>query len=278
MVDITLWNPPSNAMPLWQSLPPGFAPAYGQPVPTLTPYLVSGPGQVGAVVVLPGGGYGIKAGHEAEPIALWLNSLGITAFVLDYRVAPYRHPIPLLDTRRAIQLVRSRADEWAVDPQRVGILGFSAGGHLASTAGTHLEDFPVSQEQDRLSGINFRPDAMILCYPVISFGKFGHVGSMENLLGPNPSAEHREAFSNEKHVTAQTPPTFLWTTATDEAVPVANSLMFSQALSDCKVPFELHIFPNGEHGLGLATGHPDAGSWTNLCARWLDHLGFTKRV
>jgi acetyl esterase/lipase len=275
MADPSQWNPPLTTLPIWQGTPPGFNPAFGQPVPTLTPYLSPGDGFCGAIVVLPGGGYGGKAPHEAEPIALWLNSLGISAFVLDYRVAPYRNPIPLVDARRAIQFVRSRAVEWSVDPQRVGILGFSAGGHLASTTGTHFESFPGPE--DPVSQYSSRPDAMVLCYPVISFGKFAHLGSMENLLGPNPPGDVREAFSNEKQVSTHTPPTFLWHTADDASVPVENSLLFAQALSACRVPFELHIYPSGQHGLGLATEYPHVGTWTKTCAGWLDTLGFTKR-
>jgi acetyl esterase/lipase len=272
MTDLSLWAPPADALSIWDGTPPGFRPEYGQPVPTLMPYLVSSRQPGAAVVVLPGGGYQVKAAHEAEPIALWLNSLGISAFVLDYRVAPYHSPVPMLDARRAIQFVRSRAAQWQVDPQRVGILGFSAGGHLASTAGTHFEDVP--SPDDALAKFSYRPDALILCYPVISFGEYGHVGSMENLLGVNPPENLREAFSNEKQVSAQTPPTFLWHTATDAAVPIENSLMFARVLAACKVPFEIHVFASGEHGVGLAQGHPYAEPWTDLCGRWLRNLGF----
>jgi acetyl esterase/lipase len=272
MADPSQWNPPQTALPIWQGTPPGFDLAFEQPVPTLAPYLAPGDGYHGGIVVLPGGGYGRKAPHEAEPVALWLNSLGISAFVLDYRVSPYHSPIPLLDARRAIQLVRSKAEEWQVDPQRVGILGFSAGGHLASTTGTHFETIPGPE--DAVSQFSSRPDAMILCYPVITFGIFGHQGSMENLLGNKPPAQLRDAFSNEKQVTAHTPPAFLWHTADDQSVPVENSLLFAQALSACHVPFELHVFSSGQHGLGLAVDHPYASSWTTLCARWLKTRGF----
>ncbi len=274
MVDPSQWNPPPTAIPIWQGTPPGFEPDYGQPVPTLTPYLAPEGGDRGAIIVLPGGGYGRKAPHEAGPVALWLNSLGISAFILDYRVAPYHSPIPLLDARRAIQLVRSKATEWAVDPQHVGILGFSAGGHLASTTGTHFEQLPAPQ--DSIAKYSIRPDAMVLCYPVITFGGYGHQGSMENLLGSNPPLELREAFSNEKHVSPQTPPTFLWHTADDASVPVENSLFFAQALSACQIPFELHVYSSGQHGLGLALDHPHAGAWTKKCAHWLDTIGFMK--
>ncbi len=154
---VTEWSPPDFSVPLWPGTPPGYETVYGQPVPTLCPYLVRSGNPSGAIVVLPGGGYGIKAAHEAEPVARWLNSLGISAFVLDYRVAPYRHPIPLLDSRRAIQLVRHHAREWSINPAKVGILGFSAGGHLASTTGTHFETigFGEPDETDWLEPRSF---------------------------------------------------------------------------------------------------------------------------
>jgi acetyl esterase/lipase len=268
------WNPPASAVPIWDGTPPGYQPKYNQPFPTLTPFLVNSGRPSGAVVVLPGGGYGRKAEHEAEPVARWLNTLGISAFVLDYRVAPYRHPIPMLDARRAIQLVRSRAAVWAVDPDRVGILGFSAGGHLASTTGTHFEAASIDAISS-LSQFSFRPNAMILCYPVISFGEFAHVGSMENLLGPQPEGSQRKWLSNEQQVSAETPPTFLWHTADDQSVPVENSLRFAEALARNKVNFELHVFEHGDHGVGLAQAHPYAGSWTELCGAWLKNIGFS---
>lgn len=274
MDDSFLYHPPASALPLWPGTPPGFIPGAGAP-PTLAPYLAGGPGPAPAVVVLPGGGYGMKAAHEAIPVAQWLNSLGISAFVVDYRVAPYRHPIPLLDARRAIQLVRSKASEWSIDPQRVGILGFSAGGHLASTTGTHFEAFAgLDLPADDASRFSFRPNALVLCYPVISFGDCGHMGSMENLLGANPPADQRRHLSNELQVSPETPPAFLWHTADDEAVPVENSLRFASALAANGVAYDLHVFAHGSHGVGLAQDHQYAAPWTDLCARWLANLGF----
>lgn len=269
------WQPPAHALPIWGDNPPGFHPEYGQPVPTITPYLVKSSAPSGAVVVCPGGGYGRKAAHEGAPVAEWLNSLGIAAFVLDYRVAPYRHPVPLCDARRAIQLVRCKAIEWAIDPAKVGILGFSAGGHLTSTAGTHFEaldgvDFPA----DDISTFSFIPNALVLCYPVISFGPFGHMGSMENLLGPNPGEAQRAFLSNETQVSDQTPPAFLWHTANDGSVPVENSLMFASALSARRIMHELHVFADGVHGIGMAVDHPSAAPWSELCGRWLKQQGF----
>jgi acetyl esterase/lipase len=152
-------------------------------------------------------------------------------------------------------------------------MGFSAGGHLASTVGTHFDDGRADAE-DPVDRMSCRPDAMILCYPVITFGEYRHHGSMINLIGENPSDELIKLLSNELHVTPDTPPTFLWHTADDQAVPVQNSLLFAEALRRCGVPFELHIYPHGRHGLGLALGEPSVSSWTELCARWLKNLGF----
>lgn len=275
MTEIFLYQPPPNSQLIWPGRPPGLDNDIGQAMPTLAPFLVRKAGLSPAVVVLPGGGYAIKAAHEAIPIAEWLNGLGISAFILDYRVAPYRHPIPLLDARRAIQLVRSRAAEWSIDPQRVGILGFSAGGHLASTTGTIMDPIDrLDLPKDEVSTYSFRPDALILCYPVISFSECGHAGSMENLLGPNPAQVLRGLLSSETRVSAQTPPAFLWHTADDQAVPVENSLRFASSLAKFAIPYELHVFAHGDHGVGLAQGHPFAEPWTGLCARWLSNLGF----
>lgn len=242
--------------------------------PAITPYLVEqgvSPGP--AVIVLPGGGYGFRADHEGEPVARWLNTLGITAFVLDYRVSPYRHPAPLEDAQRALRYVRSRAVEWKIDPARLGILGFSAGGHLASSAGTHY-DAGHADSPDPVERESSRPDFMVLCYPVISLGEYRHDGSRVNLLGSEPSEVDVALLSNELQVTPDTPPAFLWHTSDDQAVPVENALLFAGALSRNKVPFELHTFQSGPHGLGLALEHPEAQTWTKLCARWLKRNGF----
>jgi acetyl esterase/lipase len=230
--------------------------------PRLTPFLLDGSGPYPAVVVCPGGGYRRRAPHEGEPVARWLNGLGIAAFVLDYRVAPNQHPAPLEDAGRAMRTVRERAAEWRVDRGRVGILGFSAGGHVAASAGTLMDD------------ADGRPDLMVLCYPVITFGEHRHEGSMLNLLGEEPPTELREALSLERRVTAEMPPTFLWHTADDASVPVENSLVFAGALARHDVPFALHVFPRGRHGLGLAVEDPVVGAWTGLCAAWLAAQGF----
>jgi acetyl esterase/lipase len=242
-------------------------------LPRLTPYLVAGEAVRGAVVVCPGGGYRGRAAHEGEPVARWLNVAGIHAFVLDYRVAPHKHPLPLLDAQRALRTVRARAREWRADPQRLGILGFSAGGHLAATAATRFDagDPGAADPVERESS---RPDAAVLCYPVVSFVEHRHTGSMQNLLGEDPPEDQRRLLSNELHVTAQTPPVFIWHTAEDAGVPVENSLLFAAALRRHKVPFALHVFPHGRHGLGLAAEQPLAETWTELCAAWLRSLGF----
>jgi len=262
------------AIPLWENEIPGFDPAIQQEPPRLEPYLLAGDGPQACIIVCPGGGYWGHAPHEGAPVAQWLNRLGISAFVLFYRTAPYHHPIPLLDAQRAVRLVRSRANEFGVDPDRVGMLGFSAGGHLVSTVGTHF-DAGDERASDPVERASCRPDALVLCYPVISFGEFRHDGSRQALLGTdNPPASLVNLLSNELQVTPQTPPTFLWHTANDDGVPVENSLLFAAALSRNKVPFELHIFPDGQHGLGLAQEHPALSLWTKACENWLRAAGF----
>jgi len=215
----------------------------------------------------------MRADHEGKPVALWLNSIGISAFVLDYRVAPYRHPAPLWDAQRAIRYVRSHAGEWNIDRIRVGILGFSAGGHLASAAGTHY-DKGNHVAEDKVDQESSRPDLMVLCYPVISFIKFAHQGSASNLLGADASEDIRRLLSSELQVTADTPPAFLWHTSDDAGVPVENSLQFASAMSSHHVPVELHAFQSGRHGLGLAEEHPEAYVWPRLCELWLRKQGF----
>lgn len=214
-----------------------------------------------------------RARHESEPVAQWLSTLGIAGLVLDYRVAPYKHPVPLGDAQRAMRLARSMSGQWRLDPSRTGILGFSAGGHLAASAGTIFDD-GQADAPDPVDRISCRPDAIILCYPVITFGPHRHDGSMRNLLGQNPDPADQDYLSLENRVTAQTPPTFLWHTAGDAAVPVENVLLFASSLSRHKVPCALHVFPTGCHGLGLAKENPSVAAWTQLCSRWLTDIGF----
>jgi acetyl esterase/lipase len=232
-----------------------------------------------AVVVCPGGGYGVVAAdHEGRQVAEWLNSFGVSAFVLQYRLGPrYRHPAPLHDAQRAIRMVRSRASEWKVDPSRVGILGFSAGGHLSSTAATHFDDGQAGAK-DAIERQSSRPDFAVLLYPVISLvDPVAHAGSRRNLLGEDPDPALVERLSNEKQVTPRTPPTFLFHTADDPGVPVANSVLFFDALGKAGVPAELHVFAHGRHGVGLAPDDPALSQWPKLCELWMKGRGLLDR-
>lgn len=228
------------------------------------------------IVVLPGGGYGgLAMGHEGHEIARWMNSLGISAFICDYRHRGkgYGHPAPSTDASRAIRTVRARADEFGVDPERIGVIGFSAGGHLASTVSTHFDE-GASGDSDPIQRVSSRPDFAILCYPVIAFGEpFTHGGSQRNLLGDNPDPELVRKLSNEKQVSKRNPPTFLWHTGDDAAVPVQNSIVFYLALQRAGVPAELHVYETGRHGLGLAKNVPGASNWPQEAAAWLKVRG-----
>lgn len=214
-----------------------------------------------AVVVCPGGGYGALAmDHEGKQIAQWLNSQGIAAFVLKYRLGPrYRHPAPLQDAHQAIRIVRKCAAEFKINPERVGIMGFSAGGHLAATAATHF------------NAPGIRPDFAILGYPVITFTKeeFVHKGSRRNLLGDSPSSKLTEELSNELQVTRETPPIFLFHTNEDKGVPPENSVLFYMACRKAGVPVEMHIYETGPHGVGLAATDISLSSWPARLADWL---------
>ena len=233
-----------------------------------------------AVVVCPGGGYGALAmDHEGHQIAQWFNSFGVVAFILDYRHRNkgYMHPAPMLDVQRAIRLVRARADEFGIKPNRIGVMGFSAGGHLASTAATHF-DAGQSDAVDPVDRVSCRPDFAILCYPVIMFDEtFTHRGSQRNLLGDNPDPELVRSLSNEKQVTAETPPTFLFHTDEDKGVPSENSVAFYLALRKAGVPAELHIFEKGRHGLGLAAGTVGTELWPQALQAWMKNRGLLDR-
>jgi acetyl esterase/lipase len=209
-----------------------------------------------------------------------LLTLGVTAFVLKYRLGSggYRHPVMLNDAARAIRYVRSKAGEWKLDPKRIGIMGSSAGGHLASTVLTHFDAGDPSAA-DPIDRAGSRPDLGILCYPVITMGEKTHAGSKRNLLGDNPSPELVRLLSNELQVTKETPPTFLFHTVEDTAVVVQNSLDFAAALARNGVPFSLHVYPKGPHGIGLGTRGWDPAArhpWVAECARWLNEQGFAR--
>lgn len=251
--------------------------------PTLTVYLPDEAKNTGAAVVIcPGGGYGHTAmDHEGHDIAKWFNSFGVAGIILDYRHRGrgYGHPAPLKDAQRAIRTVRTKAKEWKIDPAKIGVMGFSAGGHLASSAGTHFVDGDASAK-DPVERVSSRPDFMILCYPVIAFGEpYTHYGSQYNLIGKDADPALVKKMSSEKQVTAQTPPTFLWHTQEDKGVPIDNSIQFYRALTAAGVPGELHIYQKGRHGLGLATGSrdtPGTKTWSKACETWLKTAGFVE--
>ncbi|WP_432244699.1 alpha/beta hydrolase [Arthrobacter sp. G.S.26] len=241
----------------------------GGPVAGLSVVPAGAEGPRPAVLVLPGGGYARQADHEAEPVAEWLASLGIHAFVLRYRVAPDRHPAPLMDAKEAMLYIRSGAHGLYLEPGRVGVLGFSAGGHLAATLSTG-----VATGSSRLDVDASVPDRTVLCYPVVSYTAEVHQGSVDNLLGDAPPSDLLAEVSAEQQVGADTPPAFVWHTADDAAVPVSHSLGYAGALMAAGVPAELHVFPNGRHGLGLAGGEAGPDQWPALCAAWLQRAGW----
>lgn len=259
---------------LWPGGAPGAQGDTDSDKPALTIYPVGGNQKVRTgILVFPGGGYvHLAIDHEGQQIAAWLNSYGISAFVLRYRLGPkYRHPIELGDAQRAIRYVRAHSIEFGIDPHRIGVWGFSAGGHLASSTGTHFDD-GRADSSDPIERHGCRPDFMILAYPVITFEEpYLHRGSRDALLGFTPDAALVELLSNERHVTRETPPTFLFHTSDDPVVPVQNSLLFYEALRRAGVPAEMHIYEHGEHGVGLARNNPELASWPDLLADWLKH-------
>ena len=278
---------PKDAFPLWATATPG---ALGtdpvKDIPTLTPFFPAADKATGAAVVIcPGGGYGGLAAHEGRAYALWLNAHGIAGFVLKYRLgsAGYRHPAMMNDVNRAVRYVRTNAGEWKLDAKRIGVMGSSAGGHLASTAVTHF-DAGKAEDADPIERASSRPDLGILCYPVISMGANTHNGSRNNLLGKEPAAELVTFLSNELQVSKNTPPCFVWHTWEDKGVKVENALEFAAALQRNGVPFDLHVYQKGAHGIGLGLPgwepekaplsalHP----WTHDLAVWLRVQGFAR--
>jgi acetyl esterase/lipase len=263
-----------QVVPLWEGGAPGALGRDDADVPTIAVYKAPRPNGT-AILVFPGGAYGALASvHEGRQWAYWYNAMGITAFVVKYRLGPrYHHPIEIGDAQRAIRTVRARAAEFGVSADRIGIMGFSAGGHLVSTAATHF-DAGLADAKDPIDRASSRPDFLILGYPVISFDPaITHAGSVRNLLGDRPDATLVENLSNDLQVTARTPPTFLFHTANDAAVPVENSIRFFQALRKAGVPAELHVFENGPHGVGMALSDPALAKWTELLAGWLRARG-----
>ena len=284
LLEMTLAAAMLSAQSKTEMLYPGTAPgALGSEetdIPRLTLWIADPNKSVGtAGVVCPGGGYGALAmDHEGKQIAEYLNEIGISAFVLKYRLGPrYHHPAPLQDAQRAIRTVRSRAKEFKVDPGRVGIWGFSAGGHLAATAATHF-DTGRADASDAVERESSRPDFAILAYPVISFTEYVHKGSRRNLLGENPDPALVELLSNEKQVTKETPPTFLFHTNEDTGVPPENSVLFYLALRKAGVPAEMHIYEKGRHGVGLAPKDSILSSWSGRLTDWLRMRGLLERA
>ncbi|GHV01800.1 acetylesterase [Spirochaetia bacterium] len=246
--------------------------------PTLDCYILKSDTPRPAVMVLPGSGYVQCSPREAEALAIGFNAEGYHAFVLWYSCAPRRHPVPLLDCARAFTLIRSHAAEWVLNPGKLGIMGFSAGGHLALSASVfYNRDFASGPGIDPAFS---RPDAAMLCYPVVSSGEYAHRGSFDALLGSEPAPALLELASLEKQVHNKMPPVFIWHTWADDAVPVENSIFLAAALKKVNIPFELHIFPEGKHGLSLANSetynndpefiNPQAAQWFSLCINWLN--------
>lgn len=269
-----------NLIRLWPHDAPGALGNKSPDIPALTPYFPDPKNATGAsMLIFPGGGYRALAAHEGEDYALFLNTLGIAAFVLQYRLGSngYRHPIMLLDASRAMRVLRSRADEWNLDKTKIGVMGSSAGGHLAATLLTHCDsgdaNSPESVERE-----SSRPALGVLCYAVITMGEHTHQGSKENLLGENPTPDLVDLLSNELHVSPQTPPCFVWHTGEDKGVKIENSLQFIAALHRHDVPFDFHVYQQGGHGIGLADKPPfqNAHPWSRDLAFWLGAQNFVE--
>jgi len=280
-----------SVMPLWPEGVPGAKTGLGPErndkgstsnvsEPTLTVFrpAVDRPNGT-AVIIAPGGGYVMQAtAREGEQYANWLSTLGVTSFVLKYRLAEFGHPAPLQDVLRAVRLVREHATELHVRPDRIGVMGSSAGGHLAASAGT-LFDSPLGRTGAALDKVSARPDFLMLMYPVITMEEPAvHKGSRKALLGANPSAEAIQLMSLEKQVTSRTPPTLLIHTQEDQAVPVENSILFYQALTRAKVPAEMYLFEHGSHGMGMRAGLGTASMWPRRAEEWLKDRGLLDPV
>ncbi len=260
--------------PLWPNGAPGAVGMQDEDKPTITPFLAKAPNGT-AVIICPGGGYlHLSMEKEGSDIARWLNSLHISAFVLKYRLGPrYHHPAMIEDAQRAIRIVRTRAGSLGLKPDRIGIWGFSAGGHLASTAATHFDSGDV-KAADPIDRAGSRPDFVILSYAVISMNsEYVHKGSRDALLGPNPDPKLLDDLSNDQRVTPQTPPAFLFHTNADTTVAAENSVRFYLALRKAGVPAELHIYEEGPHGVGLAPTNATLSSWPARLADWLRGRG-----
>jgi acetyl esterase/lipase len=268
-----------QTIPLWADRAPGAVGDEELDKPTLTIYMPPNTtGPLTAVIIAPGGGYArLSMNLEGRIPANFFDSMGVAAFVLKYRLGPrYHHPVEMGDAQRAIRMVRARASEWHIAPDHIGIMGFSAGGHLAATASTHF-DRGNANAADPIDRASSRPDFAILCYPVISMTEtWSHAGSRTNLLGEHPPEERARAMSMETQVTAQTPPTFIYQTNADTTVPAENAVAYYLALRKAGVPAEMHIFRNGPHGTGLGMTDPALSEWPRLLMNWMRISGFLK--
>jgi acetyl esterase/lipase len=263
-------------MLLWANGAPGALGDADDDKPSLTAYIPASNPTKTAVVIAPGGSYmHLSMVKEGSDVAAWLNARGVAAFVLKYRLGPkYHNPIELGDAQRAIRTVRADAAQYGVAPDHIGMWGFSAGGHLTASAGTKF-DAGDAAAADPIEQQSSRPDFLILSYPVITMeDPYVHKLSRTDLLGDAPTQEDMDAMSPELHVTAQTPPTFLFTTTDDHTVPVLNSVMFYSALVKAGVPAEMHIFQHGAHGSGLAPTNPQLRPWTDLLIKWMRERGY----
>lgn len=261
---------------IWQEKTPLFNLAFqneaNENAPSVDAFLIEDNKKHGAVIICPGGRYNHRSDKEGAPVAKWLNSMGINAFVLNYRVNPYTHPAPILDLKRAIRFIRYKADKFNVDVNKVGVMGFSAGGHLAGMLAEHYDEFEI-MHYDEIDKINAKPDMLCLCYPVVTLlESYGHLPSVENLF--NEPSDLVISLSLEKSVRPEIPPTFIWHTVEDESVSVINSLEMGKSLREAKVPFELHVFPDGKHGMALSDEVEGTGQWKELYKNWLNRIGF----
>ncbi len=264
MKKIKLWS--DNEIPFYDEK---FLTEENKETSVITPYLIDDNKVHPCMVIIPGGGYTHRAEHEGGPIAKWLNERGINAFVVDYRIEPYTYPAPVVDAKRAVKYVRYYADKFNIDPNKIGIMGFSAGAHLACCA-TEFFDENEYNPKDEIDKVSAKPNACVLCYPVITMkDEFCHVGSKERITGGNKELEKK--LSCEDNVREDMPPVFIWHTVEDKSVPVRNSLEMALSLKEKEVPFEMHIYPNGRHGLGIVKCVDVEGTnkWTEAFENWL---------
>ena len=253
---------------LWNKNIPEYQPNFHQPEPFMTAYFASGSTPLPAILICPGGGYVGLAEHEGRGIARHYVEKGFHCFVLSYRLTPYKAPLPLLDAQRALKLLHYHAREYNIDAAKIFVMGFSAGGHLAATLLTMKN---IKRTRDKIDQQPLDLAGGILCYPVISMREdITHAGSVRSLLGYKPTFYARRKWSADENVTEKTPPCFIWHTADDGSVSVANSLRMAGALSDHNVPVELHVFPHGRHGLGLLDEEPDVVRWGDWARQWMD--------